>query len=590
MKEKIKLTRSFAREHSLFYVYIWKNSDVDIYNIKNVLFVREKSSNQVSVWYNVEELNDVIKSLVKKLNDSKEYFNTIKKKFNKYWKFIEPYFSGKKEIKNIKELEKYYKNITKWWSAMALVIAAPDVEDLSEDIKKELMEIRLMAEKYTNEADNVFIRFFKKNYPQYKDLTYVISPSEVFSLEKKRLTNKKNNEIKKRLKGYALLNDDLFKYDKLHKKLEERGLKIEGIMATKKLVFEKSITRDWGIIYAQLWHKVFVEEFKKQIGWGYTEVVFEGKENTISIYRAPKEHIKGMRDFITKQLDKDPYWLSNHAKKVKEQIDSVIKWSNNIKNRSLNKYTSQELIIIAKTFMKKNTELGPRFIIMLWFPIQMENYNRTDKYKEAIDIAIKTRTDIEKIGPFADTFGRRLSLETAKRMDIPEKLSKYISYEEVLDYLKKGIIVDKKILEKRKKYFIITNKGILYKSIDAYFKKEGYNLKKEKLEGISEIKGQVAYLGLIKGTAKIIRNKEMFNKFKQGDILVTGMTTPDFLPIMKKASAFITDEGGITCHASIVAREMKKPCIIGTKIATKVLKDGDLVEVDANRGIVKIIK
>jgi pyruvate,water dikinase len=59
---------------------------------------------------------------------------------------------------------------------------------------------------------------------------------------------------------------------------------------------------------------------------------------------------------------------------------------------------------------------------------------------------------------------------------------------------------------------------------------------------------------------------------------------------MKKAIAFITDEGGITCHAAIIARELKKPCIIGTKIATKVLKDGDLVEVDANKGVVKIIK
>jgi len=82
----------------------------------------------------------------------------------------------------------------------------------------------------------------------------------------------------------------------------------------------------------------------------------------------------------------------------------------------------------------------------------------------------------------------------------------------------------------------------------------------------------------------------MFDKLKQGDILVTTMTTPDFLFIMKKAAGFITDEGGITCHAAIVSRELKIPCIIGTKIATKVLKDGDLVEVDAKKGIVRIIK
>jgi len=59
---------------------------------------------------------------------------------------------------------------------------------------------------------------------------------------------------------------------------------------------------------------------------------------------------------------------------------------------------------------------------------------------------------------------------------------------------------------------------------------------------------------------------------------------------MKEAGAIITDEGGITCHAAIVSRELGIPCIIGTKIATKVLKDGDIVEVDAGKGVVKIIK
>ena len=67
------------------------------------------------------------------------------------------------------------------------------------------------------------------------------------------------------------------------------------------------------------------------------------------------------------------------------------------------------------------------------------------------------------------------------------------------------------------------------------------------------------------------------------------MTTPDMIMVMHKAAAFVTDEGGITCHAAIVSREMKKPCIVGTKIATKVLKDGDMVEVDATDGTVKKI-
>ncbi len=59
---------------------------------------------------------------------------------------------------------------------------------------------------------------------------------------------------------------------------------------------------------------------------------------------------------------------------------------------------------------------------------------------------------------------------------------------------------------------------------------------------------------------------------------------------MRKAKAIVTDEGGVTCHAAIVSRELKIPCIVGTKIATRVLKDGDLVEVDADKAVIKILK
>ena len=111
-----------------------------------------------------------------------------------------------------------------------------------------------------------------------------------------------------------------------------------------------------------------------------------------------------------------------------------------------------------------------------------------------------------------------------------------------------------------------------------------------KAQHASEIKGQVAYRGKLSGRVCVVLRNTDFSKFKDGDILVASMTRPEFVPLMKMAAAFITDEGGITCHASIIARELKKPCIIGTKIATKVLKDGDMVEVDANIGVVKILK
>ena len=110
------------------------------------------------------------------------------------------------------------------------------------------------------------------------------------------------------------------------------------------------------------------------------------------------------------------------------------------------------------------------------------------------------------------------------------------------------------------------------------------------MAAVTEIKGSTAFRGSVKGTVQVLRHSGDIAAFKEGNILVANQTTPEFVPAMKKALAIITDQGGITCHAAIVARELHKPCIIGTKIATKVLKDGDLVEVDAERGIVKIIK
>jgi phosphoenolpyruvate synthase/pyruvate phosphate dikinase len=111
--------------------------------------------------------------------------------------------------------------------------------------------------------------------------------------------------------------------------------------------------------------------------------------------------------------------------------------------------------------------------------------------------------------------------------------------------------------------------------------------KEEEKATVSEIKGTVAYPGKVKGRAKVVLRPAESYKIKKGDVLIATMSTPDFLPAMQKAAAFVTDIGGITSHAAIVSREMKKPCIIGTKIATKVFKDGDLVEVDANTGVVR---
>ena len=117
-----------------------------------------------------------------------------------------------------------------------------------------------------------------------------------------------------------------------------------------------------------------------------------------------------------------------------------------------------------------------------------------------------------------------------------------------------------------------------------------YEEKEEKKEEKEEVeillKGIGASPGIGSGKVKIILSIDEIDKVKEGDILVTKMTNPDMVPAMKKASAIVTDEGGVTSHAAIVSRELGIPCVVGTKEATKKLKDGLEVTVDGTRGIV----
>ena len=113
----------------------------------------------------------------------------------------------------------------------------------------------------------------------------------------------------------------------------------------------------------------------------------------------------------------------------------------------------------------------------------------------------------------------------------------------------------------------------------------------EEHDNVKELSGLGASKGFVRGRVKVCGGaREALRKMEEGDILVIGMTTPDTVPAMKLASAVVTNEGGVTCHAAIVSRELNVPCVVGTHIATKVLKDGEIVEVDANRGVVRVME
>jgi len=185
--------------------------------------------------------------------------------------------------------------------------------------------------------------------------------------------------------------------------------------------------------------------------------------------------------------------------------------------------------------------------------------------------------------------------EIAGRLDQPVEIFYYISLSETekiksLADLRRMV----KILTERRAGCLIIIRGAVDKVISGpdyrRLMKTSRSLLKDQQHDSREIHGTVANTGMARGRVQIIRNMESLKNFKTGDILVASMTRPEYMMAIKKAAAIITDEGGLTCHAAIIARELNIPAIIGTKIATRVFKDGDMVEVRANHGIIRILK
>jgi phosphoenolpyruvate synthase/pyruvate phosphate dikinase len=180
--------------------------------------------------------------------------------------------------------------------------------------------------------------------------------------------------------------------------------------------------------------------------------------------------------------------------------------------------------------------------------------------------------------------------EIASRLKINFDDLIYLYPEEIYKLLSQPSLLNKEVINERKKgYAFISDDSHEY----ALFTGQHLMEWKEKFSvkiDTGVIKGIVACKGKVRGRVVLMKDRSELSKIHFGDIIVTPLTTPDFVVAMKKSSAIVTDLGGMTSHAAIVSRELGIPCIVGTKNATRILKDGDMVEVDANNGVVNILK
>ncbi len=190
----------------------------------------------------------------------------------------------------------------------------------------------------------------------------------------------------------------------------------------------------------------------------------------------------------------------------------------------------------------------------------------------------------------------------AQKYNLDKEDMKSYSFDEIQKLIQINEPLDHKVIEERKESYVVycENKSVISqegenkKIILKRFKEPDYSQ-------TTEFKGTVASKGKVIAKVKVIlpelhQDYNLFIKklhsmdMDQGDILVTETTSPDFVPLMKKAGGIIANQGGLNSHAAIMSRELGVPCLVGTYHATDILKTGDLVELDANNGVVRILE
>ncbi|MDD5022767.1 MAG: PEP-utilizing enzyme [Candidatus ainarchaeum sp.] len=280
-----------------------------------------------------------------------------------------------------------------------------------------------------------------------------------------------------------------------------------------------------------------------------------------------------------KEHQKKYFWLKNSYEDAHFlEIDFFIERLNNISNEK-----AKETVKLIELFPEKTKEEKNKIIEEFKLPKELL------KIGKGLGFCIWWQDLRKKYIFIANHYIKLFLIEFGRRYSLSFKELCYYTGPEIIE-----LINNKKKIDAKKRfsgfawYFHERGKIDYYEGEDADILLKPY-LETKINNNQNLIKGLPVSRGNVIGTIRILYTPKDLDIMQEGEILVAPMTSPDFIVAMRKAIGIITDEGGITCHAAIVSRELGIPCIVGTKIATKLLKNGDRVELDTEKGIIRIL-
>jgi phosphohistidine swiveling domain-containing protein len=330
--------------------------------------------------------------------------------------------------------------------------------------------------------------------------------------------------------------------------------------------------RDFSFLGCYLIARQHLYDLKKILGKGYSMCAFFYQSGQVKFYRGEADENE-FDKYVAERFLKDKKFSNFATGRLMELTDQ------------LKKFLAEEIKLTKfniEKFWKLVDEHFAYHLAIFWAADYLARKKIKDDNKKLINILRKARIYNEHILPNIEKWlvSKNRGCLLLTKSECENFILKGVWPPLVeLNRRKKGVFV---YFDSQNKVLLSGEKAIKQNKIFENIFLARFNLKDRMLRGVGVSSGK------IRGRVKLIKKFQDFNKVKKGEIVVAPMTRPAYNAFLRKAGAIITDEGSALCHAAIIARELKILAIVGTKIATKVLHDGDLVEVDADKGIVKI--
>ncbi len=339
---------------------------------------------------------------------------------------------------------------------------------------------------------------------------------------------------------------------------------------------EEWITRwagSYTFISCSYWGPAYHKTLKRILGKGFDTTLFIHKKGTVT-FLVKKDELDSLGTYLSKKSKEEMIELLN---KLKENTDLIMPLMDQLSNKIMRESEYRKFIEIFDrhlayhVFMKKTVDYLPKDILDEMLP----SFKEARLYSEAV----YSRTE---------KFFRDMAKAIGEKENISPELLTCLTEEEIERYIIKQSLPDKNILKERFDSSILLSED---GSLKIILGDEARKLEESIRSSDNDtVKGHSVFPGLVTGRCRIITDPHAETDFQQGDILVTGMTRPEFTKFYAKAAAIVTDVGGRLCHAALIAMEMGKPCVVGTEKATIIFKDKEMIQVDATNGTIRKVK